>query len=102
MQPEEDKGCYLCEILKGDYSPKRYREEHHIYGGPNRKQSEKYGLKVMLCKRHHTGDISGCEYAVHRPDKNNYADLLHIKGQQKFEETHTRKEFFDIFGRNYL
>ena len=28
--------------------------------------------------------------------------LLKAAAQRKFEETHTRKEFMDIFGRNWL
>jgi hypothetical protein len=102
MQPESDRGCYLCEIINNDYSPKLTRQEHHIFGGPNRKWSEKFGLKVKLCLRHHEGDISGQKSAVHRPDLNNYADILHIRAQREFEKNHTRKEFTDIFGRNYI
>lgn len=34
--------CWLC----GRWG---WLEEHHIFGGANRKKSEKYGLKVGLC-----------------------------------------------------
>lgn len=34
--------CYLCGKIG-------QTEEHHCFGGPNRKFSEKYGLKVYLC-----------------------------------------------------
>ena len=60
-----------------------------------RKQSEKYGLKVWLCMRHHTGDRG-----VHF-DKGLDRKLKEM-AQTKFEEAHTREEFIKIFGRNYL
>ena len=57
-----DKGsrtCFLCMKL-GDYSEKAVLEEHHIFGGnPNRKHSEKYGLKVYLCPEHHRTSNEG-------------------------------------------
>ena len=47
--------CYLC-------SRCGQTQEHHIFGGPNRTLSEKYGLKVYLCLEcHATG-----KHAVHR------------------------------------
>jgi len=67
-------------------------EEHHIFGGANRKNSEKYGLKVHLCKRHHDKAHEG----------GILMDTLHKVGQRKFEETHSHEEFMKIFGKNYL
>ena len=88
--------CYLCMSLDGDYNRGKITEEHHIFGGPNRKHSEAAGLKVHLCVEHHrTGPK-----AVHRNQEIN--DLLHIKGQQAFERDHTRKEFMGMIGKNYL
>ena len=76
----------------------RYRnlQEHHIFGGPNRQLSEEEGLKVYLCISHH---IIGPE-AVH----NNIENMRYLQreGQQVFEKTHTRQEFIEKFGRNYL
>lgn len=85
---QDSRQCYVCG------SP--YVEEHHIFfGTSNRKNSEKYGLKVYLCYGHHRGD-----YGVHH---NQEADTrLKEMAQRKFEETHTREEFMAIFGRNYL
>lgn len=77
-------------------------EEHHVFGGPNRKISEHYGLKVYLCRAHHTGDINGNSEAVHSPSKNNYAEQLHELAQREFEERYSHEEFMDRFGRNYL
>lgn len=92
--------CFLCNLLGMDahYS---YLEEHHIFfGTSNRKKSEKYGLKVNLCTWHHKGNINGCREAVH--SNREYADMLHKIGQKKFEETHTREEFREEFGRSWL
>lgn len=71
-------------------------EKHHIFGGANRKWSEKYGLTVHLCKTCHTDNRKG----VHADAKK--AEELHKIGQAAFERTHTRQEFFNIFGRYYL
>lgn len=79
--------CYICESSRV--------EIHHIFGGANRKNSERYGLIVPLCKRHHTGNKG-----VHFD-----ADLmlrLHRLGQERFETVASRAEFMKIFGRNYL
>lgn len=82
--------CYLCEM------PKR-TEEHHIFGGPNRRASEEYGLKVHLCLScHRTGPKAahGCKAT---------SDELHRIGQQAFEaEVGSRRDFIRIFGKNYL
>lgn len=88
---EKDRKCYLCGAVGG------VLEWHHIFGGnPNRKKSEKYGLKVRLCPRCHRDNKAG----VHSNAE--AADYLHRIGQKAFERTHTRKEFCEIFGKNYL
>ena len=73
-------------------------EEHHVFGGYNRKKSEKYGLKVYLCPEHHR---TGRE-AVHQEDKNGNKRLLQAIAQEKFEEVHKDLDFISIFGRNYI
>lgn len=82
--------CYLC----GKYGP---TEEHHIFGGPNRRLSEEYGLKVNLCLEcHQTGAA-----AVHRNKET--MQMLHELGQQAFEnQIGSRDGFMKIFGRNYI
>lgn len=71
--------------------------EHHVIGGSaNRRLSEKYGLKVWLCYRHHNGSDVGVHF-------NRELDLrLKRFAQAKFEETHTREEFRAIFGKSWL
>ena len=86
---QDEKECYLCEATQDLH-------DHHIFFGPNRQLSEKYGLKIWLCARHHNMS----DYSAHF-DKT--LDLQFKKtAQRKFEETHTREEFLEVFGRNYL
>nr|WP_317365147.1 hypothetical protein [uncultured Blautia sp.] len=93
----KDGTCYLCSMLNNDCHKHQNLHEHHIFGGrPNRTHSEEYGLKVYLCPEHH---LTGPE-AVHKCKKTR--DLLRRIGQREFEKTHTREEFMNIFGRNYL
>lgn len=87
IMPQRAKECWVCG------SP--YVEEHHIFGGPNRKNSEKYGLKVWLCWEHHQGN-----WSVHK-DKE-MGDIVKRAGQQVFEAKYSHEMFMKIFGRNYL
>lgn len=82
--------------LDGDYSQKRYLEEHHVFGGPNRKISEAEGLKAYLCLEHHTAGPA----AVHNSHEN--MRILQQDAQRAYERTHTRGEFMALVGRNYL
>lgn len=87
--------CYLC----GKNSNFEPLDEHHVYGGSNRKLSEKYGLKIYL--HHSTCHIFG-KNAVH----NNAAVSRELKAdvQRKAMEHYgwTVGEFRRIFGKNYL
>ena len=103
IQNKEDRQCYICKNFLGDPSEKSYLEEHHIFEGvANRKQSEKYGLKVLLCKKHHTGDIEGSREAVHSKGDNDFDIRLKQIAQIVFEQDHSREQFMSIFGKNYL
>lgn len=70
-------------------------ETHHIFGGPNRKWSDKFGLIVPLCNYHHTGSGE----AVHF--NKDFMDELHAIGQVKFEQEYPELNFMYYFGRNY-
>jgi hypothetical protein len=84
--------CFLC----GKWG---LLEQHHIFGGANRKLSERYGLKVDLCwfECHREGPR-----AVHRCAET--AQQLHEYGQRKYmkEQNATAEEFRAMFGKNYL
>lgn len=102
MQDKSKHRCYICDLFCGDGSVKPYLEEHHVFGGPRRKKSEHYGLKVYLCRKHHTGDITGSREAVHRPDCNDYGLRLKRLAQIEFESRYGHDKFMAEFGKNYL
>lgn len=84
---------YCCLVCK---TTRDLHKHHCFFGTANRKKSEKHGLTVWLCSRHHNGS----DYGVHfnkQLDKN-----IKQLAQRKFEETHSREEFMREFGRNWL
>ena len=83
------KECFFCH--------KRYGlHKHHIYGGPNRKISEKIGACVYLCPEHHNMSNN----SVHM---NRNMDLkLKRMYQKKYEEMHSREEFILLIGKSFL
>ena len=86
---QDEKECYITGLKEGLH-------KHHIYGAANRKNSEKYGFWVWLSPEWHNMS----DYGVHFNKK---LDLkLKQNCQRKFEETHSREEFLEIIGRNYL
>lgn len=91
----ENRECWLC----GRNGQRDPLDKHHIFGGANRKKSEKYGLVVFLChdRCHENG-----KHAAHRDPET--ARRLHEYGQRKAmaEQGWTREEFVLEFGRNYL
>lgn len=70
--------------------------KHHVYGGPNRRISEKNGFWVWLTPEMHNLSNEGVHF-----DKEKDLKLKRIC-QAKFEETHSREEFMALIGRNYL
>lgn len=82
--------CYVCGCTEG-------LQRHHIFGGNrNKTWSERYGLTVHLCYRHHLDHHDG----VHFDTK--LAERLHQEGQRAFERKYPDKVFRDIFGINYV
>lgn len=79
--------CFVC--------GRPYPQIHHIMNGSNKAKSEEYGLILPLCLNHHTG----AEGVHTKPEK-----MLACKqmAQKKFEETHSREEWREIFGKSYL
>ena len=86
---QSEKECWFC-------GARVSLEEHHIFAGvANRKISEKYGLKVYLCHRHHTGE-DGAQY-----DKEENLQLKRI-AQQRFEEIYGHELWMNVIRKNYL
>ena len=93
---QSNKECYLCRKMFGICN-ERGLHEHHIYEGyGRRRQSEAIGAKVWLCAKHHNMS----DYGIHF----NKEEDMELKRacQRKFEETHSREEFIEKIGRNYL
>ena len=87
---QTQKECFIC----GTY---RNLHEHHVYGGvANRPKSEKYGLKVYLCARHHNGSSA----SVHHNNK--MKEDLEKFAQRTFEDKYSHEKFMEVFHKNYL
>lgn len=83
MTPREWMPCRLCGGTADDL--------HHVFGAANRKISTQYGMVEWLCRTCHDNIASSAG-----------GKLLKMAHQAKFEETHTREEFMQIFGRSWL
>jgi len=72
-------------------------ERHHIFGGSNRKRSEKYGFVVPLRPDlHPNGVFAG-------PDAKEIDTKLKTMAQEYYEEHYgTREDFRREFGKSYL
>lgn len=88
------KKCWLCG-RNGSADP---LDRHHIFGGPYRSKSERYGLVVYLC--HHDCHVFGGN-AVHQNVRTMHE--LRAWGQEKAmrEQGWTLEEFIHQFGKNY-
>lgn len=86
-----ERECFLC-------GARDLIEAHHIFGGANRKKSDRLGLVVDLCHYCHNEPPLG---AHHNKDTMAY---LHKYGQKKamLEQGWTVDEFRREFGKNYL
>ena len=73
-------------------------ERHHIFGGPSRTLSERYGLVVDLCHWCHNEPPHGAHF-----DKDTSL-YLHQWGQRKamVEQGWSTYDFIREFGKNYL
>jgi len=79
--------CFLCGGIATEW--------HHIFGGFNRNNSEKYGLKVKLCHNCHNEPPQGAHH------NKRVRKMLEIIGQEAFEQAYPALNFLQIFGRNY-
>lgn len=86
---QNEKICYVCKIPFGLH-------KHHIYRGIFRKRADELGCWIWLCGYHHNLSDAG----IHSRPK---LDLkVKRECQTVFEKTHTREQFMEAFGRNYL
>lgn len=88
---QKEKQCLVCGTTYNLHS------HHCLHGTANRKQAEKYGLKVWLCAYHHNMSNE----AVHFNKE--FDTYLKKLAQVHFEKKHgSREEFRKVFGKSYL
>lgn len=87
---QSEKKCFVCGTTQDLHT-------HHVFEGTaNRSKSEKDGLKIYLCGKHHNLSLDGIHY-------NKTLDLALKKYTQAvYEKTHSREEFIRRYGRSYL
>lgn len=88
LERQRDKGIVKkgkCECCS-KYSEKL--DPHEVYGGSNRKRSIKHNFVKLICPKFHSDE--------------NKIMQLRIDVQKECERTHTREEFIEIIGKNYL
>ena len=96
--PKERKPCFNC----GRYC---FTERHHIFGGANRKLSEKDGLVVDLCPDCHNRPPNGVHFnkermdALRRYGQTVYENNLIADGKTRLE---ARTAFIKRYGKNYI
>lgn len=90
-----DRKCWLC----GRNGADDPLDRHHIFNGPNRDNSERYGLVVYLC--HSDCHIFGPKSAHRNKDTRR---MLQQWAQRKAMEENNwnTDDFIRVFGRNYL
>lgn len=86
---QSEKQCFYCGTTLN-------LERHHcIHGTAGRRIADKLGLTIWLCSEHHRGNYS--------PHQNRELDLrLKRFAQSCYEDKHSREEWMEKVGRNYL
>ena len=72
--------------------------KHHIYAGGRRKISEREGFWVYLAPWLHNQSDEG----VHGKNGHELDLMLKRHCQMAYEKEHSREEFMNLIGRNYL
>jgi hypothetical protein len=89
---QRQKRCLLCHTEQNLHL-------HHVFEGTGRRKlSDKYGLTVWLCARHHNMSDEGVHF-------NRKLDLTLKQASQKKAMKHyscDAETFIRIFGKNYI
>lgn len=83
--------CDIC----GAYGP---LERHHIFGGPKRQLSERYGLVAYLCHSCHNEPPNGVHHNPHARKILQEAAQRRVMVQQGW----STEDFIRVFTKNYL
>ena len=88
---QSKKECYVCKTIYG------LHKHHIIYGIANRKKSEKYGLTVWLCSKHHNMSNEGVHF-------NKKLDLKLKCACQDWwlDQGYTKEQWISEFGKWWL
>lgn len=88
---QDEKECFLC-------GSQQWLEKHHVFGGGNRRLSEKHGLTVFLCHECHNEPPCGVHFSAVESNK------LKAIAEKRWVEVNekSKEEFIKIFGRNYI
>lgn len=84
-----EKECYFCGTTQN-------LECHHIFGGPDRKNSEAFGLKIWLCHKHHNEP----PYGVHFNKE--LREITQIVAKTKFQERWPDRDWLFYFRKEYV
>lgn len=87
--------CFICK-MNSNLEP---LDEHHVFGGSNRKLSEKYGLKVYL---HHSRCHIFGKGSVHQNAEINRMLKSIVQKRAMRHYGWTVEDFIKIFGKSYL
>lgn len=87
MQKDRSR-CFIC-------GSRSWIEEHHVFGGPDRKRSTKYGLVVSLCHYCHNEPPNGVHHNAEKMAE------LKACGQATFEDKYGHDLFMAEFGKNW-
>lgn len=85
---QTERECFLTGAVDGLH-------RHHIFRGPRRPASEKWGCWVYLRWDLHNGS----DYCVHKDKKLELQ--LQQQCQERFEELYGHEKFMKVFGKNY-
>lgn len=86
---QDKKECYFTGRTTGLH-------KHHVFGGANRRLSEKYGCWVYLIPELHNMSDEGVHF-------DRELDLsLKRECQRRFEKIYGHEKFMQVFGRSYL
>lgn len=86
---QTEKECYVTGSVVNLH-------RHHVYGGPRRKASEKYGCWIYLRDDYHNMSNHGIHF-------DRELDLrVKRECQIAFEKLHGHQKFMKVFGKNYI
>ena len=87
---DDEKVCYICG------SPNNIHK-HHVFGGANRKRSDREGCWVYLCAPHHNMSDKGVHF-----DREADLKLKRECEREWVDRNGTIEDFIEAYGKNYI